>query len=92
MYFIQLDECINGSSFIELTQDDLKTMTIKMGPAKEILKIIKNLTVVLDDKIVSYRLLFYIPIVFKYYLVIQNIFVNFIYVLFFLEFINTFSN
>ena len=38
-----LDECINGNSFVDLTQEDMIAMNIKMGPAKELLKIINSL-------------------------------------------------
>lgn len=37
-----LDEQINGAAFLELTEQDLKDLKIKMGPRKILLKIINN--------------------------------------------------
>lgn len=43
-YFsIFLDECINGKSFLKLTQEDFNFLKIKMGPSKELLLIINNI-------------------------------------------------
>lgn len=37
-----LDESIDGEAFLELTNDDLTQLKIKMGPRKCILKILKE--------------------------------------------------
>ncbi|XP_067215882.1 uncharacterized protein [Linepithema humile] len=58
LHRIVTDERIDNESFLELTENDLQTMNIKMGPRKRIMKLIKEKkekNVVIGDYVIEYN-------------------------------------
>ncbi|XP_043465263.1 uncharacterized protein LOC122500410 isoform X3 [Leptopilina heterotoma] len=53
IFFYRKDEGIDGLSFLELTEADLSSMKIKIGPRKKIMMLIRKQKEVADYKVVE---------------------------------------